>query len=82
LEHKGHLFNPWSGKIPPALEQLSPCTTTTEPALQGPGAAATAAHRPGACAPPQEKPAQGEACTQQLEKPVHSSQEPRQPKNK
>ena len=26
-------FNPWPGKIPHATEQLSPCTTTTEPAL-------------------------------------------------
>ena len=26
-------FNPWSGKIPRAAEQLSLCTTTTEPAL-------------------------------------------------
>ena len=26
-------FEPWSGKIPHAAEQLSPCATTTEPAL-------------------------------------------------
>ena len=26
-------FNPWSGKIPHAAEQLSPCATTTEPEL-------------------------------------------------
>ena len=25
--------SPWSGKIPHAAEQLSPCATTTEPAL-------------------------------------------------
>ena len=24
-------FEPWSGKIPRAVEQLSPCATTTEP---------------------------------------------------
>ena len=29
----GHRFNPWSRKIPHATEELSPCTTTTEPAL-------------------------------------------------
>ena len=29
----GHRFEPWSGKIPHAMEQLSPCTTTTEPVL-------------------------------------------------
>ena len=28
-----HRFNPWSRKIPHALEQLSLCTTTTEPVL-------------------------------------------------
>ena len=28
---RGHGFEPWSGKIPHAAEQLSPCTTTTEP---------------------------------------------------
>ena len=27
----GDGFNPWSGKIPHAAEQLSPCATTTEP---------------------------------------------------
>ena len=30
---RGHGFEPWSGKIPHAAEQLSPCTTTTERAL-------------------------------------------------
>ena len=29
----GRGFEPWSGKIPRAAEQLSPCATTTEPAL-------------------------------------------------
>ena len=29
---KGHQFNPWSRKIPHAMEQLSLCATTTEPA--------------------------------------------------
>ncbi|KAJ8784364.1 hypothetical protein J1605_008297 [Eschrichtius robustus] len=28
---RGHGFEPWSGKIPHVTEQLSPCTTTTEP---------------------------------------------------
>uniref|UniRef100_A0AAA9TAY3 Solute carrier family 48 member 1 n=1 Tax=Bos taurus TaxID=9913 RepID=A0AAA9TAY3_BOVIN len=28
-----HGFGPWSGKIPHAKEQLSPCARTTEPAL-------------------------------------------------
>ena len=29
----GDRFEPWSRKIPHAAEQLSPCTTTTEPTL-------------------------------------------------
>ena len=36
-----HRFNPWSRKISPAVELLSPCTTTTEPVLWSPGAART-----------------------------------------
>ena len=34
-------FNPRSGKIPHAVEQLNPCTTTTEPMLWSLGAATT-----------------------------------------
>ena len=30
LPMQGHGFQPWSGKIPHAAEQLSPCATTTE----------------------------------------------------
>ena len=33
LPSRGHGFKPWSGKIPHATEQLSPCATTTDPAL-------------------------------------------------
>ena len=33
LPCRGHEVKPWSGKIPHAAEQLSPCATTTEPAL-------------------------------------------------
>ena len=33
LPMQGHGFQPWSGKIPHAGEQLSLCATTTEPAL-------------------------------------------------
>ena len=35
---RGHRFEPSSGKIPHATEQLSPCATTTEPALYSPRA--------------------------------------------
>ena len=30
---RGHRFEPWSRKIPHAAERLTPCATTTEPAL-------------------------------------------------
>ena len=30
---RGYGLEPWSGKIPYAAEQLSPCATTTEPVL-------------------------------------------------
>ena len=36
---KKHGFDPCSRKIPHAVKQLSPCTTTIQPVLQGPGAA-------------------------------------------
>ena len=43
-------------KIPHAAEQLSPGTTTTEPALYSPRVTTTEAHVPRARAPQQEKP--------------------------
>ena len=33
---QGPGLEPWSGKIPHAAEQLSPCATTTEPAFLEP----------------------------------------------
>ena len=36
-----HRFHPWSGKIPRAPKQQSPCTTTAEPVIQSPGTATT-----------------------------------------
>ena len=36
LPMQGTRFDPWSGKIPRAAEQLSPCATITEPALYSP----------------------------------------------
>ena len=47
---RGHWFDPWSRKIPPAVEQLSPSTTTAEPTRQDPRAATTEAHVPRAYA--------------------------------
>ena len=43
-QHRRHGFNPWSGKIPHAKEELS--TITIEPVLWSPGAAATEAWVP------------------------------------
>ena len=57
-----------SGKIPPAVEQLSPCTTTVEPVLQSLGAATPEPGRPRACASWGEKPPQWEAHPPQLKR--------------
>ena len=43
---------------PHAAEQLSPCDTTTEPALWSPCATTAGDHVPGACALQKEKPPQ------------------------
>ena len=75
---RGLGFNPWSGKIPhaegPLSKPLTPCAASTE------------AHALRTCATrvhglQQEKPPQGEAvqsspCSQQLEKPWCSSEDP------
>ena len=43
---RGHKLDPWLMKIPHTMRQLSPCTTTTETALQILGATATKALAP------------------------------------
>ena len=53
LPKRGHRFEPWLGKIPQAVEQLSPWTTSTE------------ALTPRACAPEQEKPLQQNTATRE-----------------
>ena len=62
-----HVLDPWSGKIPHAAGQLSPCATTTKPVLWSPGAAAAELMCPRTCAPQQEKPPR-EARVLQLER--------------
>ena len=55
----GDMVNPWSRKIPRAVEQPSLCTTTTEPVLQSPGAHVPQLPKPQcltARAPQQRKP--------------------------
>ena len=54
-------FDPWSGRIPHAPEQLSPCVTTTE------------ACAPRTRAPQPEKQQQWEARPPQLEEPLLAS---------
>ena len=44
MQLRGYGFDPWSGKTPRATEQLSPCTTTTEPVLESMQAANNWAH--------------------------------------
>ena len=60
-------FDPWSGKIPRAMEQLSPCATTTEPGLHNCGENPGTAMKSGPYSP-------------QLEKSPHSNRDPAQPK--
>ena len=49
---------PWSGKIPYAMGQLRPHSTTTEPLLQSPGDTTTEVCTPRTCAFQQDKPLQ------------------------
>ena len=82
-----HRFDPWVEKILHAKEQLSLCTTTTEPVFQSPGSRNHWAHalplHPRACAPQHEKPAhcnQGVApAGRNYRKQVHSNKDPVQP---
>ena len=55
-QNRGHRFDPFSGKIPRAIGQLSPCSITTESVLKSPWATTTAAHVPRAHALQEEKP--------------------------
>ena len=68
-------FNPQSGKIPHAAEQLCPCTTTTEPRVLEP-------MLPRDRALQQKRPPQWEACTLQPESSQRSNKDPVQPKMK
>ena len=53
MQCKRHWFNPWSGNMPHAMEQLSPRAPTTEPALQSLGKQlpSPCAATPEACEP-------------------------------
>lgn len=63
------------------MEQLSPCTATTEPVLQGPEAATPEPTHPGARDLQQEKPASEKAGSAPGEQPLPPQLEgPAQPK--
>ena len=51
-----HGFDPWSGKIPLAAEQLNLCPRAREPRLLSPVPQLLEPAHPGACVPQQEKP--------------------------
>ena len=70
----------WSWRIPPAVEQLSPCATTSEPVLQSPEPQPRKPTGPRACALQQEKPPQWEAHTSQRERSPRGNDDPAQPK--
>ena len=85
LQCRWHWFSPWSGKIPHALERLSPepmcapqllslCSGVGEPQMLSLRATATEAHTPRACALQQEKPLQWEAHSR-LQWEAHSRQQ-------
>ena len=77
-----HRFNPWSGKIPRAGEQLSPSTTTTEPVLRAWGRKLLTPSCPTASALQQEKPLQSEVRAPQLERSPLSLQQEKSPHSK
>ena len=82
LPMQGHGFKSWSGKIPHATEQLSPCITTTEPVLWSPLATTPepASHNYWAPVPQLLKPAHLEPVLHNKrshcnEKPAHRNEE-------
>lgn len=89
---QGHSLDPWSGKIPHTMEQLSPCTTAKSmrwESLWGCNYWSPPALEPRL--PQQENPPQWEASAPQLKssphllqlrKPVCSNEDPAPPPNK
>ena len=81
-----HRFDPWSGEIPHATEQLSPWAATTEPVLTSPGAGTSEARAPrslrtrapwGACVSPLESGLH----SPQLGERARSEEDPEQPES-
>ena len=77
-----HVFDPWSRKIPHAVEQLSPWATTTEPVLWSPEAVTTEAcmpYRPGSAI--REATAMKSPCTAMKSRPCSPQVEKSLPSN-
>ena len=72
---RGHRFEPWSGKIPHAVEQLSPCAATTEPMLWSPRTTTTEAHVPQLLQPLHLEPVLRNKRSHCSEKPTHRNEE-------
>ena len=67
-----HEFDPWSGKIPHATEQISLCAQLLSLCSRAQEPQLLKSECPGACALQQEKPPQREAHTPRLESSPHS----------
>ena len=89
-------FDPWSRRIPHALEKLNPCSTTIEPVLQSTGAAAIAPMHSSYRSPCAQSPSSAREATivtslcttreqplpLQLENSPHSNKDPTEPRSK
>ena len=72
---KRYGFDPWSGKIAHAAEELSLCTTTIKPALQSPRAPTTEARAPQSlCSPTREATTLRSPHTATRDAPAHHTQ--------
>ena len=75
-----HGSNPWSGKSPHVMEQVSLCTTTTVSVLQSPEATTTEAHSPWSpCSITREASAMTDQCTATRETPLLAATEKKNP---
>ena len=85
---QGTGIDPWSRKIPHTTEKLSLRATATEPVLQSPGATAEARVPQSPCSATREATTVTSLCnttreqphSRQLEKSLHSNEDPEQPK--
>ena len=71
LPMQGTGFEPWSGKIPHATEQLSPCATTTELCAVEPASHNYGAHVPQLLNPTCLEPVLCNKRSHRNERPAH-----------